>query len=69
MLLLFLVHGATPAQLKRVVQQHVNDTPICFNGFVMDVSCINLGVLLEDPSVVTLQDPAQHSIGCLIDVP
>ena len=34
----------------------------------MDNFCIELGTLLDDPSVVTLEDPAKHSAHCLLDV-
>lgn len=31
-------------------------------GFIMDQYCINLGYLLDNPSVITLENPAAHSI-------
>ena len=31
--------------------------------------CIKLGTLLDNPSVVTLEEPEQHSYHCLLDVP
>eukprot|EP00606_Chrysophyceae_sp_TOSAG23-5_P000064 GSChrysophyteH2.ASY1.ANO1.230.1 assembled CDS len=36
--------------------------------YVVDSYCIDRGTLLDDPSVVTLQNPAAHSIHCLVDV-
>lgn len=38
-----------------------------FNGYVMDTYCIDLGVLLDNPDVATLQGPEKHSIHCLVD--
>lgn len=34
----------------------------------MDSYCIGLGYLLDNPSVVTLEEPDQHSVHCLVDV-
>lgn len=34
----------------------------------MDVFCINRGTLLDSPSVATLENPAAHSVHCLVDV-
>ena len=42
---------------------------ICVEGFVMDHFCIQRGTLLDAPSIVTLEEPDQHSVHCLIDVP
>ena len=42
---------------------------VCFHGYVMDSYCINLGVLLDNPSKPTLQNPHLHSLHCLVDVP
>ena len=33
-----------------------------FEGFVMDYYCIDRGTLLDNPSVVTLEGPDQHSV-------
>lgn len=41
---------------------------VCFRGFVMDVYCIELGTLLDRPSVETLRNPELHSYHCLVDV-
>ena len=41
---------------------------VCFHGFVMDRYCINLGTLVDNPSVSTLVGPEQHSVHCLADV-
>lgn len=35
----------------------------------MDTYCIERGTLLDNPSVVTLEGPEQHTIHCLVDVP
>mmetsp|Transcript_69441 Transcript_69441/g.104770 ORF Transcript_69441/g.104770 Transcript_69441/m.104770 type:complete len:391 (-) Transcript_69441:64-1236(-) len=40
----------------------------CVEGFVMDFFCINRGTLLDNPSVVSLEEPERHSVHCLIDV-
>jgi hypothetical protein len=42
---------------------------ICIEGYVMDTYCIEDGVLLDNPSVVTLLNPEKHSAHCLLDVP
>ena len=31
-------------------------------GYIMDQYCINLGYLLDNPSVVTLENPGAHSL-------
>lgn len=41
---------------------------ICAEGFVMDTFCINRGTLLDNPSVVSLEGPDQHSVHCLVDI-
>ena len=41
---------------------------VCVEGFVMDTFCINLGTLLDNPSVKTLENPEKHSVHCLVDV-
>jgi len=58
-LALFLL-GASCAQDEELV---------CFKGFVMDTYCVELGVLLDNPSVETLVSPELHSYACLVDVP
>lgn len=35
----------------------------------MDTYCVNLEVLLDNPTVETLRDPQIHSYHCLVDVP
>eukprot|EP00966_Prymnesium_polylepis_P165981 3836661-Prymnesium_polylepis.1 len=40
----------------------------CVTGCIMDVFCINRGTLLDNPSVATLENPAAHSVHCLVDV-
>jgi hypothetical protein len=41
---------------------------VCVEGFVMDSFCIELGTLMDNPSVVTLEGPDQHSLHCLLDI-
>ena len=41
---------------------------VCVEGFVMDTFCINLGVLLDNSKVKTLENPEKHSVHCLVDV-
>jgi len=41
---------------------------VCIVGYVMDNYCINLGTLLDNPSVKTLEGPDVHSVHCLVDV-
>ena len=43
---------------------------VCIGGYVMDTFCINLGVLLDNPSFRTLSPdgPPNHSVHCLVDV-
>ena len=41
---------------------------VCIEGFVMDKYCINLGVLLDNRAVTTLENPELHSVHCLVDV-
>lgn len=43
-------------------------TEITFDGYVMDIFCIQRGVLLDRPDVATLEDPSVHSVHCLIDI-
>ncbi|RHX99429.1 hypothetical protein DYB36_013816 [Aphanomyces astaci] len=37
-------------------------------GFVMDNYCIDLGNLMDNPTVKTLEGPEVHSIHCLVDL-
>lgn len=41
---------------------------ICFQGYVMDIFCINRGTLLDNPRIKTLERPDRHSVHCLVDV-
>lgn len=41
---------------------------VCVEGFVMDKYCIDLGVLLDNRAVTTLENPELHSVHCLVDV-
>ncbi|KAJ3416142.1 hypothetical protein HDV05_002787 [Chytridiales sp. JEL 0842] len=43
-------------------------TTVNVGGYIMDNLCIDLGTLLDNPSVKTLQNPQEHTIHCLIDV-
>eukprot|EP00419_Tripos_fusus_P012797 CAMPEP_0172668790 /NCGR_PEP_ID=MMETSP1074-20121228/9275_1 /TAXON_ID=2916 /ORGANISM="Ceratium fusus, Strain PA161109" /LENGTH=355 /DNA_ID=CAMNT_0013485477 /DNA_START=70 /DNA_END=1137 /DNA_ORIENTATION=+ len=40
----------------------------CYTGYVMDKFCINRGTLLDNPSIVTLEEPDKHTVHCLVDV-
>lgn len=40
----------------------------CYTGYVMDKFCINRGTLLDNPRIVTLEEPDKHSVHCLVDV-
>jgi len=42
---------------------------ICTYGYIMDEYCIDLGKLLDAQSVATLENPEEHSVHCLVDVP
>lgn len=55
----------------RVLANHnesVGDT-VCAEGYAMDYYCIERGTLFDNPSIVSLEGPDQHSVMCLIDVP
>ena len=45
-----------------------SSTPVCYVGYVVDSYCLDRGTLLDDPNVVTLDNPGAHSIHCLVDV-
>ncbi|KAL7534607.1 hypothetical protein ACHAWF_004885 [Thalassiosira exigua] len=53
-----------PSQSEATIQ--VGDE-VCITNFVMDQFCINLGNLLDNDSVVTLEGPEEHSFHCLLD--
>ena len=59
LLILALLVGASYAEDEELV---------CFRGFVMDTYCIELGTLLDKPSVESLRNPELHSYHCLVDV-
>lgn len=40
----------------------------CIEGFVMDYYCLELGYLLDNPTVDPLEGPDRHSVHCLIEV-
>lgn len=42
---------------------------VCITGYIMDRWCITNGVLMDDPTVVSLKNPEKHSVSCLIEVP
>lgn len=56
----FLPHSVT-------AQNAVGDD-ICVEGFIMDFFCIDRGTLFDNNDVVSLLNPEQHSIHCLVDV-
>ena len=41
---------------------------VCVSGYVMDTLCLDRGRLLDNPNVVTLEQPNLHSLHCLVDV-
>ena len=41
---------------------------VCISGYVMDLFCIELEVLLDNPLIPTLERPGEHSYHCLLDV-
>lgn len=47
----------------------VDDDMQCTEGFVMDLFCINNKRLLDNPEVVTLENPEEHTVHCLVDLP
>jgi len=47
--------------------QEVGDV-ICTGGYIMDSFCIDRVTLFDNPGVVTLEGPDQHSVHCLVDV-
>jgi len=42
---------------------------VCMTGYIMDIFCIELGVLLDNRQITTLEGPENHSFHCLLDVP
>jgi hypothetical protein len=36
--------------------------PFSFEGYIMDNFCIERGTLLDNPDVITLEGPDQHSV-------
>lgn len=52
---------------QRTVSSMVSN--VCVTGFVMDLLCIDLQVLLDNRSLRTLSNPDRHTIHCLVDVP
>jgi len=59
----------TVVHAQKEVIPKVGDN-ICIQGFIMDVFCIKLGNLLDDPTTVTLSPngPLQHTVHCLLDI-
>ena len=45
-----------------------DDDMQCTEGFVMDSFCINFGKLLDNQTVVTLENPEKHTVHCLVDL-
>ena len=41
---------------------------ICVEGYIMDVLCIDIGRLLDNWSLKTLERPGEHTVHCLADV-
>jgi len=61
MILLCLLHVL-------LASHFVSTKEVCVEGFAMDWYCINRGTLLDNPSVVSLDEPDRHSVHCLVDV-
>ncbi len=40
---------------------------VCMTGYIMDKFCIDLGVLLDNRQITTLEEPENHSFHCLFD--
>ena len=40
---------------------------VCMTGYIMDIFCIDLGVLLDNRQITTLKEPENHSFHCLFD--
>jgi hypothetical protein len=62
----FLLSKATVVVAQQSGVQ-VGDT-VTAEGFIMDYFCIFDEVLLDNPSVRTLEEPDQHSVHCLVDI-
>ncbi|EQC38751.1 hypothetical protein SDRG_03715 [Saprolegnia diclina VS20] len=41
---------------------------VTLSGFIMDNFCITRGVMVDNPTTLTLQHPEVHSIHCLVDL-
>ena len=41
---------------------------MCVEGYIMDLFCIELGMLLDNVGIITLEGPEEHSVHCLVDV-
>ena len=46
----------------------VDGKEVCYLGYIMDTFCIERGTLLDNPKLVTLDNPDKHSVHCLVDV-
>jgi len=42
---------------------------VCMTGYVMDNYCIDRGTFLDNPNAMTLKEPENHSIYCLVEAP
>ncbi|CAB9497341.1 expressed unknown protein [Seminavis robusta] len=62
-LLLVSVTGQQPSGDVSVGQE------ICTAGYVMDEFCIDFGKLLDAQEFETLNNPEEHTMHCLVDVP
>jgi hypothetical protein len=70
-LLFALVAAVTLGNYSRFssvsAQSAVGDA-VCAEGIAMDFFCIAQGFLFDNPSIVTLEGPTEHSVHCLIEV-
>jgi hypothetical protein len=58
-----LLHQTTNAQ-----ECTTQGVAVKYKGLVMDNICIKRGTLMDNPSVRTLENPAVHTIHCLVDI-
>ena len=61
--------SAAPVEAAPAVAT-LGEGQVCYTGYVMDVLCIDLGVLKDMKHIVTLsaEGPPSHSFHCLVDV-
>lgn len=65
----FLAFAALVSAQRKKTECNVKGARVNVSGIIMDNFCINRGTLLDIPSIRTLENPAAHTIHCLIEVP